>query len=75
MLFVLEQLKTPATLGHAKKLNITLEKLKEQVVQDIFIKRLGHVDDVAFACVFLGSDESTYITGTHLTVDGGVLAR
>jgi len=68
-------IETPATLGHAKKLNITLEKLKEQVVQDIFIKRLGHVDDVAFACVFLGSDESTYITGTHLTVDGGVLAR
>jgi len=68
-------IETPATTGHAKKLNITLEKLKEQVVQDLFIKRLGHVDDVAHVCVFLAGDESTYITGTNITVDGGLLAH
>lgn len=31
-------------------------------------------NDVAFAVLYLGSDESKYITGTELTIDGGILA-
>ena len=34
--------------------------------------RLGTPDDIAQAVVFLGSDESSYITGIELFVDGGV---
>jgi NAD(P)-dependent dehydrogenase (short-subunit alcohol dehydrogenase family) len=34
----------------------------------------GHVDDVAGAAVFLGSDLSRFVTGTTLHVDGGNLA-
>lgn len=41
------------------------------LAQDHFIKRLGSTMDCAMACVFLASDESTFITGTHLMVDGG----
>lgn len=37
------------------------------------LKRGGTPDDVASACVFLGSDMSTYITGQTLQVDGGML--
>ncbi len=33
--------------------------------------RIGNVDDVAEAVVFLASDQSRYITGTALPVDGG----
>lgn len=33
--------------------------------------RLGRPSDVASACMFLCSDESGYITGTTLLVDGG----
>jgi len=36
--------------------------------------RLATVDDVVGAAVFLGSDESAYLAGTSLVVDGGYLA-
>lgn len=38
------------------------------------MRRLGEVDDVAFAALFLASDESRYITATELRVDGGASA-
>jgi NAD(P)-dependent dehydrogenase (short-subunit alcohol dehydrogenase family) len=36
------------------------------------LKRIGHVDDVAKAALFLLSDESAYTTGIELFVDGGM---
>ncbi|GAK91568.1 3-oxoacyl-[acyl-carrier protein] reductase [Nonlabens ulvanivorans] len=52
-------------------------KLNEDVVQGwrdaIPLKRGGSPVDVANACVFLGSDLSTYVTGQTLNVDGGML--
>jgi meso-butanediol dehydrogenase/(S,S)-butanediol dehydrogenase/diacetyl reductase len=36
--------------------------------------RVGTVDDVAAAVAFLASHEASWITGTVLTVDGGLLA-
>jgi 3-oxoacyl-[acyl-carrier protein] reductase len=51
--------------------------LDEKVVQGwrdgIPLKRGGEAVDVANACVFLGSDMSTYITGQTLNVCGGML--
>lgn len=37
--------------------------------------RLGRLEDVADACLFLLSDAAAYITGVELPVDGGVTAR
>ena len=52
-------------------------KLDEKTVQgwreSIPLKRGGQTTDVANACVFLGSDLSSYITGQVLNVDGGML--
>lgn len=33
--------------------------------------RIGKVEDVANACIFLASEESSFITGTCMEVDGG----
>jgi 3-oxoacyl-[acyl-carrier protein] reductase len=52
-------------------------KLDEKTVQSwrdaIPLKRGGRPEDVADACIFLGSDMSTYISGQVLQVDGGML--
>ncbi|MDI9309491.1 MAG: 3-oxoacyl-[acyl-carrier-protein] reductase [Limnohabitans sp.] len=52
-------------------------KLNEDVVQGwrdtIPLKRGGTPEDIANACVFLGSDMSAYVTGQVLNVDGGML--
>jgi len=52
-------------------------KLDEKTVQSwrdgIPLKRGGKPEDVADACVFLGSDMSSYITGQVIQVDGGML--
>ena len=52
-------------------------QLDEKVVQGwrdaIPLKRGGTPEDVAQACLFLGSDLSSYITGQVLQVDGGML--
>lgn len=52
-------------------------KLDEKTVQSwrdaIPLKRGGKPEDVADACVFLGSEMSTYVTGQVIQVDGGML--
>lgn len=45
--------------------------VQEAVDKTIRLKRLGMPDDVAKAALFLASDESSWITGTSLVVDGG----
>ena len=49
------------------------EKALNEWKQSIPLKRGGQADEVADACVFLGSDMSRYITGQVLQVDGGML--
>jgi NAD(P)-dependent dehydrogenase (short-subunit alcohol dehydrogenase family) len=48
--------------------------MREKVIATIPLRRAGTVDDAAYAVLFLASDESAYITGTELVVDGGFLA-
>ena len=45
---------------------------KEGLESKIAMKRLGTVDDVAFATVFLASEQASYITGTVMNVSGGM---
>ena len=36
--------------------------------------RLGEPDDIAMGCIYLTSDESSYMTGAELVIDGGYTA-
>ena len=51
------------------------EENRRRYAQMVPAKRLGTGEDVANAVLFLASDEASFITGTALTVDGGMLAR
>ena len=44
------------------------------LVADTPLKRFGTPEEVAALCIFLASDESAYMTGAELTLDGGLLA-
>ncbi len=50
-------------------------RLQEAVVENKLLGRLGEPDDVARAIRFLASDESAFITGEVLAVDGGYFAH
>ncbi len=39
------------------------------------IGRFGRPDDIAYGALYLASDESAYVTGTELVIDGGYTAR
>ncbi|WP_426275010.1 3-oxoacyl-[acyl-carrier-protein] reductase [Chryseobacterium sp. S-02] len=49
------------------------EKATQKWNEAIPMKKLGKPADIANACVFLGSEMSSYITGQTLNVDGGLL--
>jgi meso-butanediol dehydrogenase / (S,S)-butanediol dehydrogenase / diacetyl reductase len=48
---------------------------EERIIASIPMRRLARPEDVAKAVRFLASDDASYITGTWLAVDGGLLAQ
>jgi len=47
--------------------------LKEDLIKQIPLGRIGSPDDIAHMVLFLSSDEAGYITGQTITVDGGMV--
>jgi len=48
------------------------DKIKEKLMEQIPVKRLGSIEDVAKTALFLAGDGSNYITGTVINLDGGM---
>ena len=48
-------------------------KLKEMMIANIPMHRMGESDEVAKAVLFLASDDAAFITGANLFVDGGLI--
>lgn len=48
-------------------------QIKDNITQQVPLKRFGHPDEIAAAVLFLSSSESTYVLGTELVVDGGMI--
>ena len=50
-------------------------KVMEQRLAEIRLGRYGTTEDVAFAALFLASDETSWMTGSEIVVDGGITAQ
>ena len=49
------------------------KKAQQALIDEVgMLGRLGEPEDIAYAAVYLGSDESSFVTGINLIVDGGV---
>ncbi|ASP37586.1 short-chain dehydrogenase [Bacterioplanes sanyensis] len=59
-----------AMLGEGKDREAAIAHIS----QDIPIGHMGEPLDVAYAALYLASDEAKYVTGIELTIDGGILA-
>jgi len=51
------------------------EKARQTLVRQVPLRRIGKPDDVANMIVYLASEESTFVTGTEMVIDGGVIAQ
>ena len=52
-----------------------IENLEEDYLSDIPLGRFGIPIEIALAVLFLASDESSYMTGSELVLDGGLVAK
>jgi len=52
-----------------------IARMRMQVSGEIPLGRLAEPEDPAKAVAWLLSDESSYVTGSHLVCDGGLLAK
>lgn len=56
-----------------KMTDVLKEEIKEEILKQIPLKRFGKTEDVANVVKFLVSEESNYITGQVINIDGGML--
>lgn len=63
---------TEMTDATAARLGLSVEDFRKAAAEHNPVRRVGYPEDIAAAAAFLASDESSYITGQTLYVDGGV---
>lgn len=56
----------------SKMMEATLEKLREQVIAAVPLRRIGEPEDMAGIAIYLASRAGAYVTGTVISVDGGM---
>lgn len=61
-------IRTPLVIAQADEMNAG-------IIAQTPMGRMGTPEEVAFGCVFLASDEASFMTGSELVIDGGYLAQ
>lgn len=56
----------------AESMRVEEEEVRQGFLQKIPLGEMGQPDDIAYAVLYLASDESRHVTGTQLVVDGGM---
>jgi 3-oxoacyl-[acyl-carrier protein] reductase len=59
--------------NQAARLGISEEEAKSRQIKNIPLGRYGEPSELAALAVFLASDKASYITGTTIQVDGGLV--
>lgn len=57
----------------AQNRNITTEQVLKELENSIPMKRIGKPEEFAYLVTFLASEYASYITGTNITIDGGLI--
>jgi NAD(P)-dependent dehydrogenase (short-subunit alcohol dehydrogenase family) len=65
---------TPILDGTAKAASLDKDVLLEKLARQIPLKFVGEPNDIANAVLYLASDESRFMTGAELKLDGGISA-
>ncbi len=63
--------RTRATDRHIESLGLDPEAAYADFSQDSLMKRMGKPEEIAAGALFLASDESSFMTGAHIVIDGG----
>ena len=63
-----------ATLATASQ-GLTEGEKSAQIAASIPLRRIGKPADIAYCALYLASDEASWVTGTNITVDGGITAH
>ena len=50
-------------------------KAKKNLEKFIPLQRVGKPEDISNACMYLLSDQASYITGIEMIVDGGITSK
>ncbi|UVI40688.1 SDR family oxidoreductase [Qipengyuania spongiae] len=65
---------TPILDGMVKNTGYEKSVVMEKLARQIPLKRVGEADDIANGVLYLASDESKFMTGAELKLDGGISA-
>jgi len=66
---------TEGYMDNLRKAVPDADRIYKAVASRVAVGRWGKVEEIAYPCIFLASDASSFMTGTTIVVDGGPVSR